>query len=297
MRTQFTFYKSFLESAEILEELGDKENELLVYRAIAKYSLYGIEPELSGYAKAIFSNIKPTIEKANIKSAITKEENKKSFRLQKPMTLVEAGEDYQNRLIEVINARDEKHMTGEQFVSNQIEKLVKSQNHLTAYTNMNLAKATVNQSQTTQKSENTENTSSNKATEINSLEDARNYFINKPNHTYKINGFNFIKQTYEKNNETIISYTVGSGIIEEELYYQGHFLINNKSEYEKFKEWRENFLKTTKNTDIIYYRGTKFTVEENDLVIVNRLSGEFEDTFEEQKIKVFIDAYFKDKGE
>ena len=154
-----------------------------------------------------------------------------------------------------------------------------------------------NDTETTPEATNDENTSSNKATEINSLEDARKYFINKPNHTYQIKEFKFNKQTYEKNNETIISYTVGSGIIEEELYYQGHFLINNKNEYEKFKEWRKNFLKTTKNTDIIYYRGVKFTVDKNELVIVNRLSGEFEKTFEEQKIKVFIDAYFKEKGE
>ena len=61
MKESFVFYRSFYEAIkEIpLEEQG------VVYNAIYGYALDGIEPELSGIAKAIFLLVKPQIDANN----------------------------------------------------------------------------------------------------------------------------------------------------------------------------------------------------------------------------------------
>lgn len=61
MRDSFIFYNSFLEALDELEP----EVQLIVYQAIARYSLREEMPALEGTAKAIFSLIKPQIDANN----------------------------------------------------------------------------------------------------------------------------------------------------------------------------------------------------------------------------------------
>jgi len=60
MKDSFIFYASF---DEALRELPDK-SRLRIYDAITDYALRGVEPELKGIEKAVFSLIKPQV-KAN----------------------------------------------------------------------------------------------------------------------------------------------------------------------------------------------------------------------------------------
>lgn len=59
----FTFFESYYEAIAELEP----EDQLAVYDAITRYSLYGFEPELSGVAKAIFAMAKPTIDRCQMR--------------------------------------------------------------------------------------------------------------------------------------------------------------------------------------------------------------------------------------
>ena len=61
MRDTFIFYRSFKES---MNDLSDTD-KLLMYEAIADYSLDLKEPALSGFPKALFSLIRPILD-ANI---------------------------------------------------------------------------------------------------------------------------------------------------------------------------------------------------------------------------------------
>lgn len=58
MRDSFIFYRSFYDA---LEE-ADQENQLIVYRAIARYALDREEPALKGLAKIIWSLVKPQLD-------------------------------------------------------------------------------------------------------------------------------------------------------------------------------------------------------------------------------------------
>lgn len=60
-RDSFVFYRSFYEA---MEDLPDSD-QLDVYKAITIYALEGIEPDVTGYPKAIFRLIKPIIEANN----------------------------------------------------------------------------------------------------------------------------------------------------------------------------------------------------------------------------------------
>ena len=60
MRQQFTFYRSFWEA---LVELPSKQKAEVVC-AICEYALDGVEPNLQGVSKAIFTLIKPTLDAA-----------------------------------------------------------------------------------------------------------------------------------------------------------------------------------------------------------------------------------------
>jgi len=57
-RDSFIFYRSFFEAIE----KADKESQLIVYRAIATYSLNREEPQLNGIAGILWTLIKPQID-------------------------------------------------------------------------------------------------------------------------------------------------------------------------------------------------------------------------------------------
>ena len=61
-RDTFIFYRSFLEGVEAF----DDNEQLNLYRAITHYALNGIDPNLTGVAKAMFNVMKPQID-ANTK--------------------------------------------------------------------------------------------------------------------------------------------------------------------------------------------------------------------------------------
>lgn len=61
MRDSIVFYKSFYES---ICELPP-ENALNIYNSVFQCSFLGVEPELSGVEKAIFTIIKPQIDANN----------------------------------------------------------------------------------------------------------------------------------------------------------------------------------------------------------------------------------------
>lgn len=75
MNDSFIFYKSYYDAISSL----DREQQLNIYDAICRYSLYGEETELSKIEKAIFTLIKPTLE-ANFKR---REDGKKGGRPKK----------------------------------------------------------------------------------------------------------------------------------------------------------------------------------------------------------------------
>lgn len=62
-RKSFIFYRSFDEAIENLS----KTNQLLLYRAITKYALYGEEPKISGVVSSMFALIRPQIDANNKK--------------------------------------------------------------------------------------------------------------------------------------------------------------------------------------------------------------------------------------
>lgn len=61
-RDSFVFYRSFCES---IQEIPDKDERLSAYESIFNYALNGIEPDNNGYAKAIFTLIKPQLDANN----------------------------------------------------------------------------------------------------------------------------------------------------------------------------------------------------------------------------------------
>ena len=63
-RNVFTFFRSYYEA---IREL-DAEHRLELYDAITAYALDGIEPDISGVAKACFLLMKPVLEKSEAKS-------------------------------------------------------------------------------------------------------------------------------------------------------------------------------------------------------------------------------------
>lgn len=63
-RDSVLFYRSFYEAIESIENL---EERAAVYGAVLAYAMDGIEPELSGYMKAVFLLIKPQIDANNAK--------------------------------------------------------------------------------------------------------------------------------------------------------------------------------------------------------------------------------------
>lgn len=76
MRESFVFYASFYEA---IKELPDN-TQLELYTAICKYSLYGELPELSPISKALFTAIKPNIDKAAARYVASVENGKKGGR-------------------------------------------------------------------------------------------------------------------------------------------------------------------------------------------------------------------------
>ena len=65
-RKQFTFYRSFYESAQKLKNNRDR---LSLYDAIIFYALNGKETNLTPAAEALFTLIKPMLDAANKKAA------------------------------------------------------------------------------------------------------------------------------------------------------------------------------------------------------------------------------------
>ena len=57
-RKGFMFYKTFDESLETLPE----EEQKTMYRAIVKYGLYRIDPQLSGFCASLWKLIKPALD-------------------------------------------------------------------------------------------------------------------------------------------------------------------------------------------------------------------------------------------
>lgn len=76
MRESFVFYASFYEAIKELPA----ETQLELYTAICKYSLYGELPELSPISKALFTAIKPNIDKAAARYVASVENGKKGGR-------------------------------------------------------------------------------------------------------------------------------------------------------------------------------------------------------------------------
>lgn len=63
-RNSFTFYLSF---EKAISRLDDK-NQLLVYRSISRYSLFGEVPEVDGLAAVAWELIKPVLDKSRTRS-------------------------------------------------------------------------------------------------------------------------------------------------------------------------------------------------------------------------------------
>ena len=57
-RNSFMFYRSYFEIIQVLEP----QDQIVLLKAIAKYSLDGKEPNLKGLLKAIFIIVKPQID-------------------------------------------------------------------------------------------------------------------------------------------------------------------------------------------------------------------------------------------
>ena len=60
-RDSFVFYRSFYEAMEDLSS----EEQLTIYRAITVFALEGVEPNISGYPKAIFKLMRPILDANN----------------------------------------------------------------------------------------------------------------------------------------------------------------------------------------------------------------------------------------
>lgn len=63
-RSSFTFYLSFEKAISRL----DDNNQLIVYRAISRYSLFGEIPRVDGFAAIAWELIKPILDKSRIRS-------------------------------------------------------------------------------------------------------------------------------------------------------------------------------------------------------------------------------------
>lgn len=63
-RSSFTFYLSFEKAISRL----DDNNQLIVYRAISRYSLFGEIPQVDGFAAIAWELIKPILDKSRIRS-------------------------------------------------------------------------------------------------------------------------------------------------------------------------------------------------------------------------------------
>lgn len=63
-RSSFTFYLSFEKAISKL----DDNNQLIVYRAISRYSLFGEIPHVDGFAAIAWELIKPILDKSRIRS-------------------------------------------------------------------------------------------------------------------------------------------------------------------------------------------------------------------------------------
>ena len=63
-RSSFTFYLSFEKAISKL----DDNNQLIVYRAISRYSLFGEIPQVDGFAAIAWELIKPILDKSRIRS-------------------------------------------------------------------------------------------------------------------------------------------------------------------------------------------------------------------------------------
>lgn len=64
-RKQFTFYASFHEAAQALQSTEERG---ALYGAICDYALYGIEPQISGMAAAMFALIRPNLDASRRKA-------------------------------------------------------------------------------------------------------------------------------------------------------------------------------------------------------------------------------------
>lgn len=57
-RDSFVFYRSFRDAVQQI----DKDDQLEVYKAIIDYALDGVEPQLSGTAKIIWTFVQPLLD-------------------------------------------------------------------------------------------------------------------------------------------------------------------------------------------------------------------------------------------
>ena len=65
-RKQFTFYRSFLEAVEMLPQ----DEQLPVFRGIARFALDGIEPaDFGPFGKVVWASIRPVLESGRAKAA------------------------------------------------------------------------------------------------------------------------------------------------------------------------------------------------------------------------------------
>lgn len=99
MRESFVFYHSFYES---IESLDNKDVQLELYRAIAKYSLDGEEIELSNLAKSMFYLIRPQLD-ANRKRY---ENGKRGGRPKNQQETVQEPKDNQDSTKEEANVNE-----------------------------------------------------------------------------------------------------------------------------------------------------------------------------------------------
>ena len=61
MRDSVVFYRSFYDAIKNIP----KDNQLEVYNAIMDYSMYGVDPDITGIALALFLAFKPQIDANN----------------------------------------------------------------------------------------------------------------------------------------------------------------------------------------------------------------------------------------
>lgn len=102
MNDSFIFYKSYYDAISLL----NREQQLNVYNAICRYSLYGEETELSEIEKAIFVLIKPTLE-ANFKR---REDGKKGGRPKKNNEEKTSGFQKQKPVVSEMNENEKPNV-------------------------------------------------------------------------------------------------------------------------------------------------------------------------------------------